>query len=116
VAGALLVVLVVAGAGWLATRRPVECELSLAFGARGADVRAVQLALRERGDEGRLVRTIALQLPSGTKAPITRSVRVRPGEYRVELVVTDAAGRQRTLRRTVTAERDACSLAVDAAD
>jgi hypothetical protein len=117
-ASLLLVAVVVTVAGWLALRRPVECDLSIAFGARAADVRAVRVVLREgdRASDGRLVRTISLQLPSGATGPIARAVRLRPGSYRAEVIVTDAAARERTVRRTLTVERDECALLLDLGD
>jgi len=116
ITGLVLVVVVVVIAGWLAMRRPVDCELSLAFGARAVDVRAVKVTLREGSAEGPLVRTISLQLPPGPPAPIARRVRLRPGSYRAEAVLTDGAGRERTVRRTLTVERDECALTVDLGD
>lgn len=114
--GLVLVLVVVVIAGWLAMRRPVDCDLSLAFGARAADVRAVKLTLREGSAEGPLVRTLTLQLPSGPAALITRRVRLRPGSYRAEAILTDGAGHERTVRRTLTVERDECAQTVDLAE
>lgn len=85
----------------LLPRGPAEVPLQLHLGARGAELRRVELKF-ERGET--IARDLSLDFPAGAPADLERTVRLRPGDYTIAVRLVDGGGREARDSRAVKVE------------
>ena len=84
-------------------RPPSEVPVRVHLGARGAQVRQLELKF-ERGES--IVRDVTLRFPDGAPAEVERTVRLAPGDYRIAIRVLDALGHEARDARAQRIDRD----------